>query len=453
MAAAAEPSSPPPPPQVVRVRRELLTSRMTCPLCNKLLREATTISECLHTFCRKCIFEKLNDEEFDCCPTCNIDLGCLPVEKLRPDHNLQDIRAKIFPFKRRKINATEVPSITLPVRRKERSLSSLVISTPRVAAQTSLTGRRTKAARRASASSRGIGSTANESAKEANNVEDRDESKKINTSETLMKMAQNKKQNNLDPETSNQAFNKDTENGRESYMDKAELWKPLNCLVEAANRTKALRSSPQRPIVKEEQINESDNGVMIHKSKFKEHLNKSKAQIDRNGSDSVVPPSAKPKKLQGLSRKRREIDTSAQALLDAASTQRDRRTSPVWFSLVASTNHGPNYSSPAPSAVTFLHREGDALLPQLSANYLRIKDGNLPISSIQKYLATKLELASEKEVEIVCRGKPMSPTMNLHSLVDVWLRSESAQKTCTSVGSSAMDFVMVLNYRRKISSS
>lgn len=112
----------------------------------------------------------------------------------RPDHNLQDIRAKIFPFKRRKINATEVPPITLPVRRKERSLSSLVISTPRVAAQTSLTGRRTKAARRASASSRGIGSTANESAKEANNVEDRDESKKINTSETLMKMAQNKKQ-------------------------------------------------------------------------------------------------------------------------------------------------------------------------------------------------------------------------------------------------------------------
>ncbi|XP_020091973.1 E3 ubiquitin protein ligase DRIP2-like isoform X2 [Ananas comosus] len=452
MAAAAEPSSPPPPPQVVRVRRELLTSRMTCPLCNKLLREATTISECLHTFCRKCIFEKLNDEEFDCCPTCNIDLGCLPVEKLRPDHNLQDIRAKIFPFKRRKINAAEVPPITLPVRRKERSLSSLVISTPRVAAQTSLTGRRTKAARRASASSRGIGSTANESAKEANNVEDRDESKKINTSETLMKMAQNKKQNNLDPETSNQAFNKDTENGRESYMDKAELWKPLNCLVEAANRTKALRSSPQRPIVKEEQINESDNGVMIHKSKFKEHLNKSKAQIDRNGSDSVVPPSAKPKKLQGLSRKRREIDTSAQALLDAASTQRDRRTSPVWFSLVASTNQETHFMfSCTKSGCIF--REGDALLPQLSANYLRIKDGNLPISSIQKYLATKLELASEKEVEIVCRGKPMSPTMNLHSLVDVWLRSESAQKTCTSVGSSAMDFVMVLNYRRKISSS
>lgn len=35
--------------QFVRVRREALVSCMTCPLCNKLLEEATTISECLHS--------------------------------------------------------------------------------------------------------------------------------------------------------------------------------------------------------------------------------------------------------------------------------------------------------------------------------------------------------------------------------------------------------------------
>ena len=35
--------------QVVRVRREAIAACMTCPLCNKLLRDATTISECLHT--------------------------------------------------------------------------------------------------------------------------------------------------------------------------------------------------------------------------------------------------------------------------------------------------------------------------------------------------------------------------------------------------------------------
>ncbi|WOL08700.1 E3 ubiquitin-protein ligase [Canna indica] len=86
--------------QVVKVKRELLAACMTCPIYNKLLRDATTISECLHTFCRKCIFEKLNEKDADCCPVCNIPLCCLPVEKLKADHNLQDLRAKIFPLKK-----------------------------------------------------------------------------------------------------------------------------------------------------------------------------------------------------------------------------------------------------------------------------------------------------------------------------------------------------------------
>ena len=33
--------------------------------------------------CRKCIYKKLSDEEMECCPICNIDLGCVPLEKLR----------------------------------------------------------------------------------------------------------------------------------------------------------------------------------------------------------------------------------------------------------------------------------------------------------------------------------------------------------------------------------
>nr|CAB3493283.1 unnamed protein product [Digitaria exilis] len=34
---------------VVRVRRDALAARMTCPLCQGLLREATAITQCLHT--------------------------------------------------------------------------------------------------------------------------------------------------------------------------------------------------------------------------------------------------------------------------------------------------------------------------------------------------------------------------------------------------------------------
>lgn len=64
----------------------------------------------------------------------------------RPDHNLQDLRAKIFPLKRKKVKAPEI--VSLPARRKERSISSLVVSTPKVSAQAGTKGRRTKAATR-----------------------------------------------------------------------------------------------------------------------------------------------------------------------------------------------------------------------------------------------------------------------------------------------------------------
>ena len=35
--------------QIVKVERDKLASCMACPLCNKLFRDATAISECLHT--------------------------------------------------------------------------------------------------------------------------------------------------------------------------------------------------------------------------------------------------------------------------------------------------------------------------------------------------------------------------------------------------------------------
>jgi len=68
----------------------------------------------------------------------------------RPDNSLQDLRNKIFPFNKRKQKApVAIPSVLLPARRKERSLSSLVVSTPRVSTQSTMTGRRTKPTRKA----------------------------------------------------------------------------------------------------------------------------------------------------------------------------------------------------------------------------------------------------------------------------------------------------------------
>ncbi|XP_057497130.1 E3 ubiquitin protein ligase DRIP2-like isoform X2 [Actinidia eriantha] len=410
--------------QVVKVRREIISACMTCPLCNKILREATTISVCLHTFCRKCIYQKLSDEEVDSCPVCDIDLGCIPVEKLRPDHNLQDIRAKIFPFRRRKIKSPDVaPSISLPVKRKERSLSSLVVSTPKVSMQTELTGRRTKSFARKSAPGRGSSFFIEEPIKKEG-VLTEEYTKSSSSPQTLDKISEDKKQ----------VPNK-KENDTEAWEGNVDLW-PLNCLVEAASRTKSSKlSSQDSPPAKSEPANVPDYEVPVPKTKVKEHHHKSKVQEEKNGTSSLLGP-VKRKRLHAADRKNASgrLYSSAQAMVGMPGAKQNRRKCPIWFSLVASED-----------------QEGDIPLPQISACYLRIKDGNVSVSFIQKYLVKKLDLTNEAEVEIMCQGQPLLPTLQLRNLVDLWSRTASTPKRVSaSVGSSAKDFVMVLSYSRKV---
>lgn len=113
---------------------------------------------------------------------------------IRPDHNLQDVRARIFPFKKRKVEAPEnAPSVTLPVRRKERSLSSLVVNTPRVTSQNAMTGRRSKAVARKTSALRGSRFPIEKPVKkEEDSAEDRAESS--SSLETQNKLTQNVRQ-------------------------------------------------------------------------------------------------------------------------------------------------------------------------------------------------------------------------------------------------------------------
>ncbi|XP_050224542.1 E3 ubiquitin protein ligase DRIP2-like [Mercurialis annua] len=439
--------------QVVRVKREIIEACMTCPLCNKLLRDATTISLCLHTFCRKCIYEKLSDEEGDCCPVCNIDLGCLPVEKLRPDHNLQDIRAKIFPFKRRKIKAPEVmPSIALPPKRKERSLSSLVVSAPKAPMQTGFTGRRTKAGTR-----KVVPSRCNFSVEEFNKNEDSLEDHPMSSSSpgSPSRLVQNKMQDSSAGDSPNTPRPEDDPVVDRKIEGKADLWTPLNCLVEAANRSKSSKSNSQGPShVKLELLNAPDDDLYLlgmkdiaesphghvsevyrPRAKIKEHSEDSKAKDDSNGT-KLHHASVKRRRLTARKRAAmsEELSASARLVLEAVEARNNRRNCPIWFTLVASED-----------------QKGDASLPQISAGYLRIKDGKMPVSFIQKYLVKKLDLTSEAEVEIMCRGQSVLPTLQLQNLVDLWFRTASTTKKVPApVGSSAKDFVMVLSYCRKV---
>ncbi|XP_059300868.1 E3 ubiquitin protein ligase DRIP2-like isoform X1 [Lycium ferocissimum] len=422
--------------EVVKVKRDTIAACVTCPLCHKLFRDATTVSECLHTFCRKCIYKKLSDEETECCPICNIDLGCVPLEKLRPDHNLQDLRAKILPYKRQKVQAPEVvPSVTPPIRRKERSLSSLVVSTPRVSTQTGTTGRRSKSVARKAL--RGSTFPVEKPAKkEENSGEDQLDSS--SSPETLNKFTQNIRQNSSSAELSGQPTpDNETENGTDQWEGKVDLWKPLNCLVEVANRSKSAKFTSQGSTAKSECLDSHDNEAHVRKTKVKKHGLKIKVHNDKNNSGPAQLESDKPKKIRRNRQKKASefegFSISPQTVLDAMATKCERRNNPIWFSLVASED-----------------QEGDAPLPQISASYLRIKDGNIPVSFIQKYLMRKLDLMSEDEVEIRCMGQLILPTLQLNTLVDMWLETTSSEKVPAITGSSAKDFVMVLVYARKV---
>lgn len=410
---------------VAKVKRETVVACMTCSLCDNLLRDATTISECLHTFCRKCIYEKITEDEIECCPVCDIDLGGAPLEKLRPDHILQDLKAKIFTPKRKRERAPEVvSSITLPARRKERSISSLVVSTPRVSAQTGTTGKRTKSLMRKDV--RGSGSFTKRTVKKEEEFGD-DQTESGSSPETLKDFTQSKRQvkKSSYPEPSQSLSNRRNKDGAEPWDSKLNLWKPLNFLVDVANGTKS------------EHGNASHADVQGNKTKTKDYKRKCKLEDEiRNNGDPTTSETATVKRTRRTRRKRSSTfgDSRIPPLPDSKSLKHERRKGPVWFSLVASNN-----------------QEGETSLPQIPANYLRIRDGNIPVSFIQKYLMRKLDLKSETEVEIRCMGEAVIPTLELHSLVELWLETTSKhERVAATIGSSAKEFVMVLAYARKV---
>lgn len=408
--------------QVVKLRRDAVAACMTCPICKKLFRDATTIPECLHTFCRKCIHKKFTDEELECCPICNIDLGCVPLEKLRPDHNLQDVRAKIFPSKRRRVKAPEVvPPVTLPLRRKERSLSSLVVSTPRVSPQTTaLTGKRSKVPPRKK--QRGSSFSVDKSVKkEDESMEDHQDSS--SSREISNKFTKNLRQNSLTPEASSDpSLDKDAKNV---------MWNPLNCLVEVAHRSKPSKFTSQGSTVQSEAHNTPKSEGLARKPKGKDQLKRSKFQ-DVNGRSNTE--AAKPKKI----RKNWKNKAGSQAVLDfdANNAAQEKRINPLWFHLVPSEE-----------------QEGEPL-EQIEGSFVRLKDGNIPVSIIQKFVTSKLKLGNEHEVELRCMGQPLVPTMVLGNLMERWLQTQPTSQTVSVIiGSSAKEYMMEISYARKTSSA
>ncbi|KAI4304885.1 hypothetical protein MLD38_040344 [Melastoma candidum] len=124
----------------------------------------------------------------------------------------------------------------------------------------------------------------------------------------------------------------------------------------------------------------------------------------------------------------------------------------IWFMLLASRNQAT-----------------ESCLPQIPKSYLRIKDGRMTVRLLTKYLVNKLELDSELEIEITCRGQQLQPYLTLQHVRDnIWIpRKDSTTATATSTTTTTsastsrvatlrpesttttQQHLMVLNYSRR----
>ena len=121
---------------------------------------------------------------------------------------------------------------------------------------------------------------------------------------------------------------------------KLDQWKPLNCLVEVANRTKSFKSNSQGSDSKVEPTRVPNLEAQMCKTEHKEDKCKTKVKDEKNSAGPATSETVTPKKLRRIRRKRAsgfgDFGISPQAVLDAAGPKHERRIGPVWFSLVAS---------------------------------------------------------------------------------------------------------------------
>merc|ERR1712166_789015 len=79
----------------ITFKPRILNPYITCSLCMGYFRNATTITECLHTYCRSCILRYFQESKKDC-PVCGHDLSPYPLEMIRHDHMTQSIINKML---------------------------------------------------------------------------------------------------------------------------------------------------------------------------------------------------------------------------------------------------------------------------------------------------------------------------------------------------------------------
>lgn len=80
----------------LKIRIRDINPHIVCSLCAGYFIEATTITECLHTFCKSCVVKFLQNSKV--CPQCSLKIHeTQPLMNLKADRVMQDIVFKLVP--------------------------------------------------------------------------------------------------------------------------------------------------------------------------------------------------------------------------------------------------------------------------------------------------------------------------------------------------------------------
>lgn len=79
-----------------RIKLKSINPHIVCKICRGYLIDATTVTECLHTFCKSCLVKHLEDN--NTCPACEIVIHqSHPLQYISFDRTMQDIVYKLVP--------------------------------------------------------------------------------------------------------------------------------------------------------------------------------------------------------------------------------------------------------------------------------------------------------------------------------------------------------------------
>ncbi|XP_026450824.1 E3 ubiquitin protein ligase DRIP2-like [Papaver somniferum] len=392
----------------VKAKKGTLEGCLTCPLCFNLFEEATTSCLCLHTFCKKCIYQKLEESLTNCCPLCNEYLGSCPKEKLRPDNNLQELKNKIFPSKK----ARDVKSNETPATQRKATLASLPNApkarrTKESVKTTKVSAKNDKLDKIPEKNHHGAASEL-ESSTKTPVVYNKQRVKSAEDPSRIGKRSTHKQ-----AKADKLSVPAETSNGRDDING------PLLSLPEVCLD----KEEPNKKIPTREKIR-SRKSIPFKSPGLVDLNEKLESETEIKPKERSQPNTSDVRELKNPREQRFGASTSRGFEEESVT-----RSYPVWFTL-----HGCG------------NKRGESY-PQIPKPYIKINDGNMPVSTVKKYLVQKLNLIHESEVEVMCCGQPLDPIATLDSVTEMWVKNTNGHIRIKS--SDVQNFIMVLTYRKR----